>query len=147
MAYWICTKSISVVWSDIQLFHCNLLISVAYRCIGVNTGGNDCCGSRGRAGQGRAWLGNTGSLDGVEGKQCLVGGTGSLSIPFCCSNPTSSSKLFYCITKGFRKTPNICFTASYEGNLCSNIASLIQSMFLLVHFRSGQQQILFFLLV
>ena len=49
--------------------------------------------------------------------------------------------------EGSQKTLNICFTALYEGKLCSNIASLIQSMFLLFHFRSGQQQILFFLLV
>ena len=149
MAYCICTKSISVVWSDIQLFHCNLEISVTYRCIDVNTGGEDRCRLRGRAaGQGLAGKCGVGARGGgMERKQGTAGGMGSLSIPFCCSNLTSSSKLFYCIMKGVRMTPNICFTALYEGKLCSNIESYVQLMFLLVYFRSGQQQILFFLLV
>ena len=104
----------------------------------MNTGGDDCCGSRGRAaGQGMAGKWEVGGWGGgLERKQGMAGGTGSFSVPFCCSNKTSSSKLFHCITKGVRMTPNICFIASYEGKLSSNIESLIQSMFLLIHCRS-----------
>ena len=102
----------------------------------MNTGSDDRCGSRGwTAGLGLAGkCGVSGRGGGMERTQGTVGGTRSLSIPFCYSNPTSSSKLFYCITKGVTMTPNICFTASYEGKLSSNIESLVQSMFLLVYF-------------
>ena len=60
------------------MFHCNLQISVAYRCIGVNTGGDDHCGSRGRvAGQGLAGkCGVGGQGGGMERKQGTAGERG-----------------------------------------------------------------------